>query len=186
MLIYWQGRTRSCLAPHAVHNPCHVTKSHLKVLLLNLPNWSSNALEDWFTSLLAFASASPGFFEMYNCPEVWGLLIIMFASSDYVAALLYHLQSLGQNVVANSKAQHKSRHQKDTHNIWKFNLTLFYKWTATNHSFNYGQYMYITRDWCTHSKPCKQQLTTGVIWQAVNLHLKDNFIIFSFCLGNYV
>ena len=96
------------------------------------------------------------------------------------------LQSLRQNVVSNSKAQHKSRYQKDTHNIWKLNLTLFYKWTATNQSFNYGQYMYITRDWCTHSKPCKQQLTNRVIWQAVNLDLKDNFIIFSIFLGNYV
>ena len=27
------------------------------------------------------------------------------------------------------------------------------------------------------SKPCKQQLTNRVIWQAVNLHLKDDFII---------
>ena len=36
------------------------------------------------------------------------------------------------------------------------------------------------------SKPCKQQLTNGVIWQAVNLHLKDDFIIFSTFLGNCV
>ena len=56
VLIYWQGRSRSCLTPHVVHVPCHVSKSHLKVLPLNLPNWSSNGQEDWFTSLLALAS----------------------------------------------------------------------------------------------------------------------------------
>ena len=36
------------------------------------------------------------------------------------------------------------------------------------------------------SKPCKQQLTNGVIWQAVNPHLEDDFIIFSIFLGNCV
>ena len=36
------------------------------------------------------------------------------------------------------------------------------------------------------SKPCKQQLTNRVIWQAVNSHLKGDFIIFSTFLGNCV